>query len=69
MANKNHPFFSDLKSLVKKYTGIDQLIEQVLAKLGKVEFACIVGDYAKGIESGIIDQVIVGDIDNSIFMV
>lgn len=69
MANKNHPLFPDLKNLIKKYTGIDQLIDQVLAKLGKVEFACIVGDYAKGIDSGIIDLVIVGDIDNSIFMV
>jgi hypothetical protein len=35
----------------------------VLAKLGKVEFAFIVGDYAKGVDSGIIDLVIVGEID------
>jgi hypothetical protein len=62
-ANPEHPLFPDIHSLVKKYLGIDQVIDMVLAKLGTVELAFITGDYAKGIDSGIIDLVIVGRID------
>ncbi len=55
--------YPDIQSLVRKFTGIDQLIDMVLSKLGTVELAFVTGDYAKGVDSGIIDVVIVGDID------
>jgi predicted transcriptional regulator len=64
-ANKKHPLFSDLQSIVRKFTGIDQLIDIVLAKLGSVELAFVTGDYAKGIDSGIIDVIIVGNVDHT----
>ncbi|MCP1357017.1 winged helix-turn-helix domain-containing protein [Aneurinibacillus migulanus] len=62
-ANKKHMLFGELHSIVKKYVGIDRLIEDVLSKLGNVELAFITGDYARGIDSGIIDLVIIGEID------
>jgi hypothetical protein len=62
-ANKKHPLYPDIQSLVRKFTGIDQLIDMVLSKLGTVELAFVNGDYARGIDSGIIDIVIVGCID------
>lgn len=62
-ANKDNPLFPDLRSLVMKFTGLDQLIDSILSKLGNVELAFVTGDYARGIDSGIIDVVIVGDID------
>ena len=62
-ANRKHPLFPDITSLVKKFTGIDQLIDMVLSKLGNVELALVTGDYARGVDSGIIDVVIVGDVD------
>jgi DNA-binding transcriptional ArsR family regulator/DNA-directed RNA polymerase subunit K/omega len=62
-ANRRHALFDDLHSIVKKYIGIDRLIEEVIWKLGNVELALITGDYAKGIDSGIIDLVIVGRVD------
>jgi predicted transcriptional regulator len=43
-ANPEHPLFPDIHSLVKKYLGIDQVIDMVLAKLGTVELAFITGD-------------------------
>ncbi len=64
-ANRAHPLFPELTSIVRKYSGIDKIVENVLSQLGKVEKAYIVGDYAKGIDSGIIDLVIVGDVDLS----
>ncbi|WP_047150857.1 winged helix-turn-helix domain-containing protein [Aneurinibacillus tyrosinisolvens] len=64
-ANEKHTLFPDLHSIVKKYIGIDLLIEEVIWKLGNVEVALITGDYAKGIDSGIINFVIVGQIDKN----
>ncbi len=64
-ANAKHPLFPELHSLVKKYLGIDQLIERVLSKLGSVQLALITGDYAEGKDSGIIDLTIVGKIDRN----
>lgn len=70
-ANLKHPLYNELKSLVHKYLGIDKILEdvihKVLQRLGKLELAFITGDYAEGRDSGIVDLVIVGDIDQEYF--
>jgi len=58
--NKTNPFYSDLVSMVSKYLGFDQLIESVLEKVGDLEAAYVVGDYASGVDSGTIELVLVG---------
>jgi predicted transcriptional regulator len=62
-ANTDHPLFPELFSMVRKITGIDELVRSVVDRLGNVEAAYLVGDYARGIDTGIIDVVLVGDID------
>lgn len=62
-ANPRHPLFPEIQSMVRKFTGIDQLIPEILAKLGEIHSAFITGDYAQGIDSGIIDLVVVGKVD------
>lgn len=64
-ANRSHPLFPEIHSMVRKFAGIDQLVEEVLKKLGHIHSAYIVGDYAQGKDSGIIDLVIVGKIDEN----
>jgi DNA-binding transcriptional ArsR family regulator len=64
-ANTGHSLFTDLHNLVIKYTGIDRLVDTIITHLGNVEYAFITGDYAQGIDSGLIDLVIVGDIDKN----
>ena len=64
-ANKLHPLFPELNSIVRKFFGIDKLVEEVLSKLGTVEMAFITGDYAKGIDSGVIDLAVIGKIDKN----
>lgn len=59
-ANRKHKLFPDLHNLVKKNLGLDQLVENVLHKLGDLKRAYITGDYAEGKDSGIIDLVVVG---------
>ena len=40
----------------------------MVLKLGQVESAYVIGDYAKGKDSGIIDMVLIGEIDKSILL-
>ncbi len=62
-ANTGHPLYPELKQLVHKYLGIDSIVENVIKKLGNVQLAFITGDYARGKDSGIIDLVLVGEIN------
>ena len=62
-ANTDHPLFPELFSMVRKITGIDELVKSVVDRLGNLEAAYLVGDYARGVDTGIIDVVLVGDID------
>ena len=62
-ANKGHPLFPELQRIVRKVLGIDQLVDGIVERLGTVQLALITGDYAHGIDSGIIDLVLVGEVD------
>jgi len=62
-ANTKHPLFPELKSVVHKYLGLDRIVETVIKKMGHVEMAFVTGDYAKGLDTGIIDLVLVGEIN------
>lgn len=62
-ANTDHPLFPELRAMIGKVIGVDQVIDGILSRLGKVECAYLIGDYAEGKDSGIIDIVLIGDID------
>jgi len=63
MANKEHPLFDELKSMVGKVMGIDQVVDGIVNRLGDLERAYLIDDYAEGKDTGIIDLVLVGNID------
>ncbi|OEH85480.1 transcriptional regulator [Desulfuribacillus stibiiarsenatis] len=67
-ANIRHSLFLDLQNIVKKFVGIDKIVEHIVAKLGDVKLAIITGDYAEGRDSGLIDLVMVGEIDKNYFI-
>ena len=62
-ANVNHTLFNEIHSLVEKYMGVDQIIDKLVKKLGHVDSAYLIGDYANGIDSGLIDIILLGDIN------
>jgi len=62
-ANEEHPLFPELKSMVSKVMGIDQVIDGIVTRLGDLERAYLLDDYAEGKDTGIIDLLLVGDID------
>ena len=63
-ANTDHPLFPELKSMVGKVMGIDRVIDGIVNRLGDLEEAYIIDDYAEGKDTGIIDLLLVGDINN-----
>jgi hypothetical protein len=63
MANTDHPLFPELKSMVAKVMGIDQVIDSIVTRLGNLEEAYLIDDYAEGKDTGIIDLLLVGNID------
>jgi predicted transcriptional regulator len=65
MANEDHPLFPELRSMVTKVMGIDQVIDGIVNELGDLEIAYLIGDYAEGKDTGIIDLVLVGKVDQN----
>jgi hypothetical protein len=66
-SNTKHPLFKDINSILLKLTGIDELINRVLNKVGDLKLVYLTGDLAQGNQSEIIDLIIVGDINKEYF--
>lgn len=63
-ANTRHPLFKDIHNLLLKYIGFDQIIDKIINKFGDLRLVFVVGEFAKGKDSQIIDLLFVGnDID------
>ena len=57
--NVKHPLYETLKKVVYKHLGLEDIIETILDRMGNVKKIAIIGDYAKGIDSGNIEVVVV----------
>lgn len=62
-ANPTFPLYKEINSILQKHFGFDQIIESVIKRLGEVERVYVTGNLSKGIDSQIIDLVIVGNVD------
>jgi len=61
-ADCSHPIFPELQSIVRKVLRMDRIIDSIVEHAGDVESAYVTGDYACGLDVGIIDLVLVGSI-------
>jgi hypothetical protein len=64
-ANTLHPLFREVHNILRKHLGLDQIVENVVERLGDVEQVYLVGDFAHGRDSKIIDLVFIGKVDKS----
>jgi len=64
MANQEHPLFPELQSMINKVVGLDQVIDGIVNRLGELEFAYLLDDYAEGKDTGIIDLLLIGNINH-----
>ena len=63
MANTEHQLFPEIKSMVGKVMGIDQVIDSIVNRLGDLESAYLIDDYAEGKDTGSIDLLLIGNIN------
>ena len=67
-ANTSHPLFKDINSILRKFIGIDHIIEQVVSQVGDLQAAYVTGDFAIGKDSNIIDLALIGDHMDRLFI-
>ena len=60
LANTMHPLFSSLQKIVHQHLGLELIAEQVIDRMGEVQTISLMGDYAKGMDTGTIEIVICG---------
>ena len=61
--NAQHPLYGEINSIVKKYFGLDVIVEWIANRLGNLKAVYLTGDIARGQDVGLIDLILVGDID------
>jgi hypothetical protein len=60
-ANTKHPLYSVLQQLVKKHLRLDEMVETIVKRIGDVQKIILIGDYAKGIDSGTIEVLLIAN--------
>lgn len=60
-ANTKHPLFKVMQKVVFKHLGLEDVVENVLDRMGNVNQIILVGDYAKGNDSGLIEVFLIGN--------
>jgi hypothetical protein len=60
-ANIHHPLYKDLNSIIRKFIGIDRIIEKIALQTGKLKAVYLTGDIARGIDSNSIELILIGD--------
>ena len=63
--NKSHPLFKDVNQIVRKYLGLDIIIENIIKGLGEPSKIFLTGDLAEGRNSDIVDIILVGIINKN----
>lgn len=59
--NASHPLYETLRKVVLKHLGLEDLVEVVLDRMGYVQHILLIGDYAKGLDSGNIEVFLIGN--------
>jgi hypothetical protein len=62
-ANVAHPLFNEIHNIIMKSVGFDQIIENVLKRLGELERVYLTGSFCKGLDSQVIDLILIGRVD------
>jgi predicted nucleotidyltransferase len=60
-ANRNHPLYEEIHSIIMKEAGIDQIIDKVINRIGNLICVYLTGDFACGKDSPVIDLILVGE--------
>ena len=67
-ADTKHPLFKVLQKIVRQHLGLEEIVETVISRMGDLDIIALTGDYAKGIDSGIIKIAVIGDDVNNDYL-
>ena len=67
-ANTSHPMFAILQKIVRQHLGLEDIIETIIERIGDINEIILIGDYARGIDSGNIEIVINGSQVNNNYL-
>ncbi len=67
-ADIKHPLFKVLQKIVRQHLGLEEIVETVISRIGDLDLIALIGDYAKGIDSGFIQILIIGDKVNNEYL-
>ncbi len=67
-ANQKHPLFNTLQKIVRQHLGIERALEVIFDKIGHIDKIYLLGDSAKGVDSGLIEILILGTNINNNFL-
>ncbi len=62
-ANTKHPLYPEINSIIRKYIGIDKIIDSIVSRLGEPDHVWLVGNLARGLNSDTIELKISGNVD------
>ena len=60
-ANILHPLFKDINSIIRKFVGVEDVIESVINCLDNVQKVYLEGRLVKGLDSDVIDLIIIAN--------
>ena len=63
VVNQGHPMFKTLRGIIMQFVGLDQIVDQIITKLGNLDQVYLTGDLAEGKNSPFVDLVLVGEVD------
>lgn len=63
--NKSHPLFIEINGIVRKYFGLDIIIDRIACRLGNLRSVYLTGNIVQGKDDPLLDLLFVGDIDRN----
>ncbi len=60
-ANNQHPLYENLSKIIRQHLRIEQVLEAIFDNIGDIDEVYLLGDSAKGIDSGCIEILIKGN--------
>ncbi|NGP88335.1 MULTISPECIES: winged helix-turn-helix domain-containing protein [Fodinibius] len=61
--NRDYPLYSEVRTLLMKTVGIEQVMEKVLSRLGELKKVYLTGSLAEGLDAPTIDLYLIGDVN------
>ena len=61
--NQEHPLYNEINSIVRKYFGLDVIVDSIAKRLGNLRAVYLTGEIARGTDFSVLDLIFVGDIN------